>query len=168
MSLLDIILVVMFISIVVAASGWGVIRPAIVLGGVMVGIVLAGILNPVLSGLFAFRNNPEEAKGLAFLLVVLVITFAATIVASVVRFVAGLLLLGMLDRALGAVVGLVLGVILTGVFLVAALTIFPGWTSPQLAQSTIANRVVEGFTGVALLVAPQDLKDVIQRARTNI
>lgn len=162
MSAIDIILITILVSFTVASALWGIIRQVIAVGGLIVGIILAGIYSSQLAGWFGFMNNPEAAKGLAYVLIVALVSMLASTVASVLYFMAGLLFLGVFDHALGALLGLVQGVIVAGVFFVGALSIAPDWTQAQLAQSQLSNHVSGFFTTIALIPAP-DLKDFVDR-----
>jgi hypothetical protein len=55
-----------------------------------------------------------------------------------------------------------------GVFLIGAMTIWPDWSQQQLAQSFLANHLVGFLTAIPLLPAPQDLKDLIEKARVFV
>ncbi len=168
MSLLDIIVIGIIISFTLVAAAWGIIRQLIALGGLIAGIWLAGLLNPGLAKAVGFTDNPAVAQGLAFLAVVVIVSILSSVVASLLYFFVGLLFLGWLDHVIGAAIGFVQGVLALGVFMVAALTLAPDWTQQQLAQSFLANRMVGALTGFALLLAPQDLKQIVDLARTRI
>ena len=168
MSLLDIIIIAIVVSFTLVSAAWGVIRQVIAVGGLIVGILLASALDTTVAGWLGFLNNPPVAKGVAFVGIVLIVSAAASIVASILYFVSGLLFLGLFDHLLGAMLGFVQGVLMIGVFLVAALTISPDWTQQQLAQSFLANQAVGALTSLTLLLAPQELKDLVQNARNRI
>ena len=168
MSILDIITIGIVISFTLVSAAWGLIRQVIAVGGLFIGLWLGGVLNPTVAGWLGFVNDPAVAKGLAFVIVVLVVSTLASVIASVLYFVAGLLFLGWLDHVLGAFLGFIQGIVMLGVFLVAALSLFPDWTHQQLTQSFLANQMVGPLTSLALVVAPQDLKHIIEQARANL
>jgi membrane protein required for colicin V production len=168
MSLLDIIIIAILISFTLVSAAWGFIRQAIAVGGLIGGIWLAGMFSSGLANSFGFLNNPQAAKGLAFVVIVFVVSGIASAAASVIYFVAGLLFLGLLDHFLGAILGFVQGILMIGVFLIGAMTIWPDWSQQQLAQSFLANHLVGFLTAIPLLPAPQDLKDLIEKARVFV
>ncbi len=168
MSLLDIIIIAIVIAFTLVSAVWGVIRQVIAVGGLLFGIWLGSIFNTPVAGFLGFLNNPQVAKGVAFVGIVLLVSAAASVVASILYFVSGLLFLGLFDHIMGAALGFIQGVLMIGIFLVAALTIFPDWTQQQLAKSFLANKVVGALTSLALLAAPQDLKDIVQNARNHL
>ncbi len=162
MSLLDIIIIVLIIAFTIAGGAWGLIRQAIAVGGLIVGLILAGQLSPSLAPALGFINNPPVAKGLAFVAIVILVSIIASVLASVLYFAAGLLFLGLFDHLLGAVLGFIQGWLAVGVGLVAGVELFPAWTLEQLQLSFLANKVFGVVSGLALLFAPQELKDAIK------
>lgn len=168
MSLLDIIIIAVLISFTLVSAAWGFIRQLIAVGGLIAGIWLAGIFGNTLANSFGFLDNPQAARGLAFVVIVLVVSGIASAAASVVYFVSGLLFLGLLDHFLGAILGFVQGILMTGVVLVGVMTIWPEWSQQQLNQSFLANRLVGFLTALPLLPAPQELKDFIEKARSLV
>jgi membrane protein required for colicin V production len=168
MSILDIIIIAVLISFTLVSAAWGFIRQIIAVGGLIAGIWLAGMFSASLANSFGFLNNPQAAKGLAFVVIVLVVSGIASAAASVIYFVTGLLFLGLLDHVLGAVLGFVQGVLMVGVFLIGAMTLWPEWSQQQLNQSFLANHLVGFLTILPLMSAPQDLKDFIEKARSFV
>ena len=168
MSLLDLIIISILVFCTLISAAWGFIRQVIAVGGLLIGIWLAGTFDTTVAGSLGFITDPKLAKGVAFVIIVLVVSAIASIIASVLYFMAGLLFLGLFDHLLGAFLGFIQGVLFVGIFLVATLTIWPDWTKQQLAQSTIADKVVDPLTSVTLVLAPQDLKDFIQHLHQQI
>lgn len=168
MSLLDIIIIGVLISFTLISAAWGFIRQVIALGGLIVGIWLAGVFGTSLANAFGFLNNPQAAKGLAFVVIVLVVSGIASAAASIIYFVAGLLFLGLLDHFLGALLGFIQGILMVGVILIGVMTIWPEWSQQQLSQSFLANQLAGFLTAVPLLTAPQELKDFIEKVRSLV
>ena len=168
MSLLDIIIIAVLISFTLISAAWGFIRQAIAVAGLVAGIWLAGLFGNTLANTLGFLDNPQAAKGLAFVIIVLVVSGIASAAASVLYFVSGLLFLGLLDHFLGAVLGFVQGILMTGVLLVGAMTIWPDWSQQQLNQSFLANHLVGFLTALPLVPAPQELKDLIEKVRALV
>ena len=168
MSLIDIIIIAIVISFTLVSAAWGFIRQAIAVAGLVAGIWLAGIFGTTLANTFGFLNNPQAAKGLAFVVIVLVVSGIASAAASVLYFVAGLLFLGLMDHFLGAVLGFIQGILVCGVLLIGAMTIWPDWSQQQLNSSFLANHMVGFLTALPLLSAPQELKDLIENVRSLV
>jgi membrane protein required for colicin V production len=166
MSTLDILMAVVLVVCILASAFWGAIRQVIAVGGLLVGLWLAGAYNEQVAGYLSFLNDSQAQRGLAFVLIVVLVSVVASAIASVLYFVSGLLFFGVFDHLAGAVLGLFQGVIMMGVFLVGTITLFPQWSQQQLNQSIIANHLAGGFTSLALLVAPPELKATIQQALT--
>jgi len=161
MSFLDIMIIALVLAFTLVSAAWGVIRQAIAVGGLILGLILAANLSDSFSKVLGFINNPQVARGIAFILIVVIISMIASAVATVLYFVSGLLFLGLADHLLGAFLGFVQGLLAVGILLIAGLLIFPEWMNQQLSASVIANKLVKPISDLALLVAPQDLKDLI-------
>jgi membrane protein required for colicin V production len=168
MSLIDLIIIAIVISFTLVSAAWGFIRQVIAVAGLVAGIWLAGLFSTTLANAFGFLNNPQAAKGLAFVVIVLVVSGIASAAASVLYFVAGLLFLGLLDHFLGAVLGFIQGILVCGVLLIGAMAIWPDWSAQQLNGSFLANRMVGFLTALPLLPAPQELKDLIENVRSLV
>jgi membrane protein required for colicin V production len=162
MSLLDLILIGIVISFTLVSAAWGVVRQGIAIAGLVLGLIFAGQLSEPLSKALGFIDNPAAARGVAFLIIVIGFSLTASIIASILYFVVGLLFLGPLDHLLGALLGFIQGILAIGVFLVGGMLIAPDWMTQQLQTSVIAEKLVKPMTDLALLVAPSDLKDMIQ------
>ncbi len=154
-------IIALVLAFTLVSAAWGVIRQAIAVGGLIFGLILAANLSEPISKWFGFINNPQVARGVVFILIVVIISSIASAIATVLYFVSGLLFLGLFDHLLGAFLGFVQGVLAVGILLIAGLLIFPDWMNQQLNVSVIANKLVQPVSDLALLVAPQDLKDLI-------
>ena len=162
MSLIDIIIIAVVIGFTVASAAWGFVRQIIAVGGLILGLVLAGQFSPQLAPSLAFIDNPVVARGVAFIIIVITVSLICSIIASILYFAMGLLFLGWLDALLGAALGFIQGWLAIGVGLVGAAVIFPDWTLQQLQQSFLADKIFFVVSNLALLFAPQDLKNLIQ------
>lgn len=156
---LDIIIVATILIFVLADAFWGLINVVIAIGGVFLGIVVAGIFADPLSNAIVFVDDKTVAKGIAFVLIVFLFGF----IGHIVSFVLGMLpLFGLLNHVLGAILGLVQGVLVAAVILVGAVLVFPDWSQGQLQQSLIAKAAVKPLSSAALSFAPDPLKTVVQ------
>jgi membrane protein required for colicin V production len=162
MSVLDIIIIAVVIGCTVTSAAWGLVRQVIAVGGLILGLVLAGMFSPQLANVLGFVNDPVLARGVAFVIIVVVIGLIASVIASVLYFMVGLLFLGWLDALLGAALGFLQGWLLVGVLMVGGVVFFQTWMSEQLQQSLIANKVFGILSQLALIFAPEDLKKLIE------
>jgi membrane protein required for colicin V production len=165
MSTLDLILIGIVLAFTLVSAAWGVVRQAIAVVGLIIGIMLAGAYSEQIGSWFGFIGDKPTATGVAYILIIVVISSAFSIVASVLYFVVGLLFLGLLDHALGAVLGFVQGVLAVGVILVGGSLIFPTWMNEQISKSALADKIIDPLTNLALLVAPQNIKEIIQAVK---
>jgi uncharacterized membrane protein required for colicin V production len=69
MNWLDIVLIVLLFIPTFMGLRQGLIKAALSLAGLIVGVVLAGRLYPSVSGLFTFTNNENIANILGFVLI---------------------------------------------------------------------------------------------------
>jgi membrane protein required for colicin V production len=168
MSVLDIILISVVVAFTVVSAAWGLVRQVIALGGLILGLVLAGSFSQQLAPALGFISDPVVARGAAFVIIVVGVSLIASTIASVLYFMVGLLFLGWLDALLGAVLGFIQGWLATAVILVGAVFFFPTWTLEQLQQSILASKVFGALAAIALLFAPPQLKDVIQTVSNQL
>lgn len=165
MSTLDLILIGVVLAFTLVSAAWGILRQAIAVVGLVIGIIVAGAYSEQIASWFGFISDKNVAVGVAYIVIVAVISTLFSIVASVLYFAVGLLFLGPLDHALGAVLGFVQGILAVGVILVGGALIFPTWMQEQIRQSFIADKLVEPLTNLALLVAPPNIKEIIQAVK---
>jgi membrane protein required for colicin V production len=143
---------------------WGVIRQVLSIVGLLVGVAMAGRFGPdVAVWLSSFVEDPTFAGALGFILVLVLVSAAASVIASVLRLFAGLLFLGWLDHLLGAVLGLAQAV-LAGAAILIGLVVFPqpAW-SEAVATSTLAEPVLRAGALLAPLL-PDFFMDAVRSA----
>ena len=143
---------------------WGLIRQVLALGGLIVGIIVAGRYGPeVAAWLTSFTNSDPFADWLGFIIVLVGVSAVASIIASLLRVFAGLLFLGWLDHLLGGVLGLIQATIACGILLALSL-IYP---QPGIEQAIGGSQLANLFLGVgqvASLLLPDQLQQVLQAA----
>ena len=66
MNVLDIVIIGLIISFTLVSAAWGLIRQALAVAGLILGLLLAGTLNEPVSKFLGFIDNPTVAKGVAF------------------------------------------------------------------------------------------------------
>ena len=147
---------------------WGLIRQVIAVFGLVGGIFFAGrFYEPVSSflrppgggGLVA---DPNWARIIAFVLVMVGFSLLLGAAASFLRVAANLLFLGWLDHLLGALIGLVMSVMLV-MALLAVATVFPvGGLSDDVRESQVAQWL-SNFVPVVLAMLPPEFQDFRER-----
>ncbi|NWJ96828.1 MAG: CvpA family protein [Chloroflexi bacterium] len=162
MNILDILVIAIVIGFTIASAAWGLIRQVIALGGLILGMVLAGMFSSQLANLLGFVSDPVIARGVAYMIIIIGVSLIASVIASVLYFMANLLFLGWLDALLGAALGFLQGWLAVGVLLVGAVVFFQTWTTEQLQQSFIASKVFGLLSQLALIFAPEDLKSLFR------
>lgn len=111
MNWLDIVIIV----VVVLATFWGLriglIKAALSLAGLIVGVILAGRYYIPLSEQLAFIPQASIAKIAAFAFILIGIMVIAGVLARFLKWTVSILMLGWVNRLGGAVLGFVLGTI---------------------------------------------------------
>jgi len=168
MNAIDIIIIGIIVACTLISAAWGLVRQVIAVGGLILGLVLAGQFSPQVAQALGFISDPTVARGVAFVIIVGLVGLTASIIASVLYFGVGLLFLGWLDALLGAGLGFIQGWLAAGVTLVAAVVFLPAWSTEQLQQSILVSKVFGVASSVALLFAPPDLKSSIQAVAAQL
>ncbi len=136
----------------------GIIKAALSLAGLIVGVILAGRYNVPLSKLLSFIPQAEVAKVVAFAIILIGVLLAAGILAAVLKWITSVVMLGWVNHLGGAVFGLVLGAILCGALL-ATWVKFLGMPE-VINKSTLAVILLDHFP-VVLALLPGEF-DVIR------
>lgn len=149
MNWLDIVLIVVLVIPALVGLRRGLIKAALSLAGLIVGVVLAGNFYGSVSGLFGFIDNQDVANILAFALILVVVIVVATILARMLKFAVSVVMLGWVDHVGGAVFGFLLGVIFLGALLATAVQFFG---SELVAESFLAGVLLDKFPLVLALL----------------
>jgi membrane protein required for colicin V production len=157
MNWLDILLLVAIALATVAGLGIGVIRAALYLAGLILGIVLAGHYYIPFSHLLDAVLQPNVAKVVAFIIILAAVMVAAVFLAVFLRRGAEVIKLGWADRLGGAVFGLVMGALLCGCLL-AIWVKFVG-SGETITQSTVARMLLDRLP-MALALLPDEFDAV--------
>ncbi len=142
MNPLDIVILVGLVVPAFVGLKRGLIKSALSLAGLIIGVVLAGNFYQSLSGLLAFIHNEDVANIVAFILILVVVMVLATILARLLKFAARTVMLGWVDHVGGAVFGFLLGAILWGALL-ATWVKFSG--SELVTESFLASVLLDKF-----------------------
>lgn len=128
----------------------GVIKIALTLAGLIVGIVLAGRYYAPFSQHLTFISQPSLAKVAAFAIIFIGVMLIATLLARLVKWAASAIMLGWVDRLGGGILGFIVGAMFCGAFL-AMWVKFIGMPG-AIAQSTIAPILLYQFPRVLALL----------------
>ena len=150
MNWLDIVLIVILGFSLFLGLKTGLIKAALSLAGLIIGVILAGQYYIPLSARLTFIPAENIAKIVAFIIIVMGILIAASIAASLLTRIVSAVMLGWANRLGGAVFGLVLGGILCGALLAAAIQFLdiPG----MVAESAVARLLLDYLPAVLALL----------------
>lgn len=139
----------------------GLIKAALSLAGLIIGVILAGQFYQQLAGLLAFIPNEDIANIAAFILILVGVMVIANILARLLKFAVSVVLLGWVNRLGGAVFGLVLGAIFLSAILATWAKFFG---SDSISESFMATFLLDRFPLIlALLPAEFDaIRDFFQ------
>ncbi len=127
MNWLDIVILIALVISTLGGLMQGLIRAALTLAGLIVGVILAGRFYEPLAGLLGFIPNENAAKIVAFVLILVAVMVVAMLLATLFRSIAkATIILGWLDHIGGAVFGLLIGAISWSVILAIWVKFFGG------------------------------------------
>ncbi|MFH0846619.1 MAG: CvpA family protein [Chloroflexota bacterium] len=153
MSWLDIsILVVLGISFFIGLKQ-GIIKAAITLAGMVIGVTLASRSYLILARRLTFIPRENIANIVAFAAILLAVLIVAAIVARVLTKVASAIMLGWFNRLGGAVFGLTMGALFCG----AAIAVWSNYVGPNsaISNSVLAAVLLDKFPVVLALLPPE-------------
>lgn len=151
MNWLDIVLIVALVGSTLGGLATGIIKMALTLVGVIVGIILAGQFYDDLATVFTFL--PEDVANIAAFILILVAAIAlSTLAAKLLKFALSAILLGWVDRVGGAVIGLLIGVIVWSTILATWVQFFG---SDTVTESAIAEFLLDQFP-IVLGLLPEE------------
>lgn len=162
MNWLDILILVALVVPAFVGLRMGIIRAAMSLVGLIVGVVLAGNFYEPVSKLFGFINNQDVANIVAFILILVVVMVLASLLARMLKFVAKVTMLGWVDHVGGAVFGFLMGAILWSALLATWVQFFG---SGLVTDSFLAGVLLDNFPMIlALLPSEFDaIRDFFQQ-----
>ena len=143
MNWLDILILVSLAASVIGGLTTGIVRGAVNLAGLILGIFLAGKYYETLGGRFSFIHNADVAKMVAFVVIIMVVMILARLVGGLLRKIISGIMLGWLDHLLGAVLGLLIGVVVWGALLALWVKFFS--TTGAVSGSNMARILLEKF-----------------------
>jgi len=157
MNWLDIVIVVAIAIPTLIGLRIGLIKAALSLVGLIVGVILAGRYYVLLSQQLAFIPQAGVAKVVAFAIILIGIMVVAGVLARLLTWAASVVMLGWVNRLGGAIFGFVLGAIFCGALL-AIWVKFLG-TGGIVAESGLATVLLDRFP-VVLALLPREFDSI--------
>lgn len=112
MNLLDIFLIVALAIPAFIGLKQGIIKAAVSLAGLIIGVILASNFYQPLSKVLAFIPNEDVANIVAFILILVGVMVVATVLARLLKFIASATTLGWVNHVGGTIFGILMGAIL--------------------------------------------------------
>lgn len=148
MNILDIVLIVALVGSALAGLYIGIIKAALSLVGIIVGVFLAGQFYEPLAELLTFM--PEDVANIAaFVLILVGVVVVAGLVARLLKLALKMVLLGWVDKVGGAVVGFLAGAIIWSIILATWVQFFG---SDLVTDSVLAEVLLDKFPLVLALL----------------
>ena len=150
MNWLDIVVLVVVAIATFLGLRIGIIKAALSLAGVIVGIILAGRYYVPLSAQLSFIPQAGVAEVVAFVIILIGVMVIAGVLAMFLRWVASAVMLGWVNYLGGAVFGLVLGAIFCAALLATWIK-FLGIAS-IISESSLTAILLDRFPAVLALL----------------
>jgi len=150
MNWLDIVVLVVVAIATFLGLRIGIIKAALSLAGVIVGIILAGRYYVPLSAQLSFIPQAGVAEVVAFVIILIGVMVIAGVLAMFLRWVASAVMLGWVNYLGGAVFGLVLGAILCAALLATWIK-FLG-IAGIISESSLTAILLDRFPAVLALL----------------
>lgn len=149
MAWIDIVIIVIFLSLVIHGIATGLIRGAFDIAGIVFGYIIA----------VTYSAAVRMPQILAFLLIFAIVLVAFSIAGRIISKIIHITPLGLIDRLLGGVLGLVKGAIICFVFLLVVMLIK---NDPRIiANSSFAPQIARSGLEVSK-VLPKPLYEWIR------
>ena len=149
MNWLDIFILVALVVPAFVGLKRGLIKSALSLAGIIIGVITAGNFYQSLSGILTFISNEDIANTVAFILILVAVMVLATMLARLLKFAARAVMMGWVDHVGGAVFGFLLGAILWGALLATWVKFFG---SGLVTESFLADMLLDTFPLVLALL----------------
>ncbi len=150
MNWLDIIIVVIVVIAIFTGLRTGIIKMALSLAGLIVGVILAGRYYISLSEQLFFIPQADVAEGVAFAVILIGVMVITSILAALLRWIASAIMLGWVNHLGGAVLGLVLGVMLCSALLAIWVKFFG--VDKVITESSVTSMLLDRFPAVLALL----------------
>jgi len=139
---LDIIIAVVLIFPIFTGLKQGLIKAALSLAGLVVGVILASNFYQQLVGVLGFIANKDIANVVAFIIILVVVMVIANVAAVLLKTTAKVVMLGWVDHLGGAIFGFLMGAIFMGALLAAFVKFFG---TGMVTESWLAAILLDKF-----------------------
>lgn len=139
---LDIVLIVSLVVPTFIGLKQGIIKAALSLVGLIIGIVVASNLYQPLSKLLGFIPNEDAANITAFILILVVVMVIAMILIRLLKFIASVVMLSWVDHIGGAVFGFLMGALVWSALLATWVRFFG---TGMVTESFLAGVLLDKF-----------------------
>lgn len=153
MNWLDIVLLVVLAIAAFLGLRMGLIKAVLVLGGIIVGVILAGYFSGPLGERLTFISSEGAAKVIAFAIILVGVLIIAILLAVLLKWATSAIMLGWVDRLGGAIFGLLWGAIFCGALL--AIWLKYAGVEEAIVESAVATILLEHFP-LVLALLPQE------------
>ncbi len=150
MSWLDIVILVVVAMAIFLGFRVGIIKAALSLAGLIVGVILAGSYYLPLSEQLSFIPQADVAKIVAFAIILIGVMVIAGVLAAFLKWATSAVMLGWVNHLGGAVLGLVLGAIFCSALLAISAK-YMGRTD-VISESALAVILLDRFPAVLALL----------------
>jgi len=142
MNWLDIVILVVLVIPTFIGLKQGIIKAALSLAGLIIGVVLASNFYKPLAGIMGFIPNENVANVVAFVLILVLVIVIATVLARFLKFIASVTMLGWVDHVGGGAFGFVMGAIFISAILASWVKFFG---TGLVTDSFIAGILLDKF-----------------------
>ena len=150
MNWLDIVIIVVIGASVFGGLKIGLIKAALSLAGIIVGVVLAGRFYGPLSEALSFIPQTGAAQIVAFAIILIGVMAIAAVLAAVLKWTASKILLGWVNHLGGAILGLLFGAIICSALLAIGAKYFGANTF--INESALATLLLDRLPMVLALL----------------
>lgn len=152
MNWLDIVILIVIAIFFFSGLRSGIIKTALSMAGLIVGIILAGRYYTALAPYLGFIPEASVANIVAFIIILMLVLVFAAVVAAVLTGFAKAILLGWLNALLGGIFGILMGVIAVS----AILAIWVQFRGPSntIEESRFASALLGYFPFILQLLPP--------------
>jgi membrane protein required for colicin V production len=156
MNWLDIVIIVLLFIPTFMGLRQGLIKAALSLAGLIIGIMLAGNFYPQVAGMLTFIDDENVANIVGFVLILFAVIIIAMILALLLKKLADAITIGWIDHIGGAIFGFLSGFLTMGAIL-AIVVKFLG--SDLITESFVAQIMLDYFP-VVLGLLPSEFQSI--------
>ncbi len=146
---IDIFLIVALVIPAFVGLKQGIIKAALSLAGLIIGVVLASNLYQPLSKVLAFIPNKDVANIISFILILVCVIVISTVLARLLKSIASAMMLGWVNHVGGAIFGFFVGAILWSALLATWVKFFG---TGLVTESFLAGVLLDKFPLILALL----------------